>query len=123
MKIAIVGSRDFRHMDFASDIIHSMLIMCIPEAPTENEICLVSGGARGIDSLAESIADKLKIEKQIFIPDWDKYGKKAGFLRNSLIVKEANYLVAFWDGKSKGTKHSIDLAIAKKIPVNIYVRG
>ncbi len=53
----------------------------------------------------------------IFIAEWDKYGKSAGYIRNRLIVQESDMIVAFWDGKSKGTKHSIDQATLKKIPL------
>ena len=81
----------------------------------------VSGGARGVDSFAESIVDST-VKKTIFKPDWDKYGKSAGFIRNKLIIDEADMVLAFWDGSSKGTKHSIDLAIAAGKPLNIYVR-
>ncbi len=86
------------------------------------EPIIVSGGARGIDSLAEIEAKNLKIKTIIFKPDWDRYGKKAGFLRNILIINEADKVIAFWDGASKGTKHSIDLAIKQDKPLDIYVR-
>jgi hypothetical protein len=61
-------------------------------------------------------------KKHIFKPDWDKYGKRAGFIRNELIINEADKIIAFWDGESKGTKLSIDLAIKAGKPIDIYVR-
>ena len=125
MKIAVIGSRDFKDIDEARNIIYECF------SPLERAIHadLVSGGARGIDSLAEEVIDDINrnydanIKKIIFKPDWNKYGKKAGFLRNKLIINEADFVLALWDGKSKGTKHSIDLAIEKGIPIDIYIRN
>jgi hypothetical protein len=71
---------------------------------------LVSGGAKGADTLGERYAKEHNIETKIFLPDWEKYGKKAGFLRNTDIINEAELIIAFWDGQSKGTKDSIDKA-------------
>jgi len=83
---------------------------------------LVSGGARGVDTWASDQAinnTKLSI---VHYAEWDKYGKKAGFLRNHDIINDADMVFAFWNGTSKGTKHSIDLAIKAGKPINIYVR-
>lgn len=121
MKIAVVGSREFKDEQLILDILSSELI------PGDT---LVSGGARGVDTFAEESLIAInkgycpsgQISKQIFKPDWDKYGKRAGFLRNELIINEADKVIAFWDGQSKGTKHSIDLAIKGGKPIDIYVR-
>lgn len=113
-KIAIVGSREFKNKEFVKTKIRDFLC--------PNEDTLISGGARGVDSWAEEVADERKCNKRIFKPEWDKYGKSAGFIRNKLIIDSANYVVAFWDGQSKGTKHSIDLAIKQGKPVDIYIR-
>jgi len=59
------------------------------------------------------MADFLGCKSIIIKPEWNKYGKSAGYKRNSLIINEADKVVAFWKGESKGTKHSIDLAIKK----------
>ena len=119
MKLAIVGSRDFKAVAFAVDKIYDFLV---PHEHEEN-FCVVSGGAKGIDSLGEACAKKLGIETLIIKPDWDTHGKKAGFLRNIDIIKNADFVLVFWDGKSKGSKHSIDLAIKMNKPLNIYVRS
>jgi len=124
MKIAMVGSRNFSDMKFAQFKIQQILIFAIPDCDENKEApILISGGAKGIDSLAEKTANQYQIETKIFIPDWDKYGKRAGFLRNQLIINEADKIIAFWDGKSPGTKHSINLAINAGKPVDIYVRN
>jgi len=124
MKIAIVGSREFSDMKFAQRVIMKELLFAIPctDDVNQEELVLVSGGARGIDTLAEQEADKLKMNKTIFPAEWNKYGKSAGFIRNELIIKEADRVIAFWDGRSKGTKHSINIAILARKPIDIYVR-
>lgn len=103
MKIAIIGSRSFKD--------YSKLEKSILTHIAVSEIDLiVSGGAVGADSLAESFADKYKIPVKLFLPDWELYGRSAGVVRNKYIIKESDVVIAFWDGISKGTKHSIDLA-------------
>ena len=61
----------------------------------------------------------LRKDLRIFIPQWDKYGKKAGYLRNVEMAENANALIAFWDGKSKGTKHMIDIATERNLPIRV----
>jgi hypothetical protein len=70
---------------------------------------LVSGAAKGADSLGEKWAIENQITTLIFPANWKKYGKQAGFIRNVDIIKNCDYVIAFWDNKSKGTKHSISL--------------
>lgn len=127
MKIAVVGSREFKDKDLIRDIMSINFNV-------HNNDTLISGGARGVDSISECIVDKWnkiayaysktpkQIKKIIFKPDWDRYGKSAGFIRNKLIIDEADMVLAFWSNQSKGTKHSIDLAIKANKPINIYIR-
>jgi len=117
MKIAVVGSREFKDLFFIEDILDGLF---------EHDNQLITGGAKGVDKYAENFVKTLhfyEYEPIILLPDWDKYGKKAGFLRNQQIVNQADIIIAFWDGKSKGTKHSIDLAIKANKPIDIYVRN
>lgn len=99
MKLAIVGSRGFSNYELLKETLKKYNIDVI-----------VSGGAEGADSLAEKYALDNNIPLIIFLPDWKQKGKKAGFLRNIKIVEACDGLIAFWDGESRGTKHSIDLA-------------
>ena len=78
---------------------------------------LISGGARGADRLAERFADEHNLKKIIHKPDWNKCGRAAGFMRNAKIIADSDVLVAFWDGKSRGTKDSIEKARKKNITV------
>lgn len=122
MKIAVVGSREFKDIKFIETILLQHFDGQLLYGDILYTEVLISGGARGVDSIAESFWKKHNGKTIIFKPDWDKYGKRAGFLRNELIINEAERVIAFWDGESKGTKHSIDLAIKKGIPVDIYIR-
>jgi len=139
MKIAIVGSREFSDKKFAQRVIMKELLFAIPtEDEDKDQPTLVSGGAKGIDALAEKEADKLRIDKSIYRAKWKdlshpdaviktgKYGKydaMAGFRRNQLIVDKADKVVAFWNGKSNGTKDTIDRAVRAGKPIDIYIRS
>ena len=107
MSIAIVGSRDFKNFDFLEKTI-------LENYKIENITELISGGAIGADTLAEQFAIKHSIPMSIFKLDWDVYGKSAGYKRTSLIIDNSDEIIAFWDGISKETKLSIDLANKSK---------
>lgn len=109
MHIAIVGSRGYMRLDVVRDYISKL-----PE-----DTVIVSGGARGVDTAAEDAARARGLQTLIFPAEWSKYGKSAGFKRNQLIVDASQKLVAFWDGSSRGTKSSIDLAYKKGIEVEV----
>ena len=109
MRIAVIGSRDFNDYD--------QLKMVLNEH--DNIELLVSGGAKGADSLGESWAKEKNVPTLIFKPEWDKYGRSAGFKRNQDIVNNSDLVIAFWDGQSRGTKSSIDLC--KKLAVDVKI--
>jgi len=113
MKVAVIGSRTYKNQVFATkalDLIHKEL----------NITELISGGAIGPDKLSELWAKKNRISTRIIYPDWEHLGKSAGFQRNHQIVAAAQIVVAFWDGNSKGTAHSINLARSKGIDVLVF---
>lgn len=112
MNIAIIGSRTINDYE----LIKNGFIEHYGNSKVNN---IVSGGAIGVDSLAEQLADELKINKIIFKADWNKFGKSAGMIRNKLIVDNADEILAFWDKKSIGTKHTIELA--KKQNKKVYI--
>jgi len=105
MKIAIVGSRGFQNYE----LLKHHIISYFSEEDFFSIEEIISGGARGADELGERFARDFNIPLKLFKPDWDKYGKKAGFLRNIDIINACDICFAFWDGESKGTKHDIDL--------------
>jgi hypothetical protein len=100
MKIAIVGSREYPDMDQVRAFVQSLSIYDT----------VVSGGARGVDKVAEEEAIKRNMRTAIFKAKWQEFGKRAGYLRNEEIVAACDKVVAFWDGKSKGTAHTINIA-------------
>ena len=107
MKLAIVGSKTFTNYDYlVQSIKDNFNILEITE--------IISGGAEGADTLAERFAEENKIKITVFEAEWTKYGRPAGMIRNKDIIKNCDYVIAFWDGKSPGTKDSINLSIQKK---------
>ncbi len=109
-KVAIVGSRDYKNLDQVKEFI---------EAFPEDTI-IVSGGAIGVDTIAEEKAEELGLKIKIFFPDWAKFKKAAGPIRNKKIVDYADLVVAFWRKKSKGTGSTIKLALEAKKPIIIF---
>lgn len=114
-KVAFIGGRDFTDSKAVAEAFQSEL--------EKGDFVLVSGGARGADSIAEGIANSLGRPTLIFPADWDKHGKAAGFIRNAEVVKASDECVAFWDGKSKGTAHAIELFHKAGKPVKICSYG
>lgn len=143
LTLAIIGSREFEDYKLLSDTVKRYF--CLPRMQEceadylEDEFKIfpyyllfnkfVSGGAKGADSLGKrfctlynkhaqryNLPDRIEIQE--FIPDWDQYGKQAGFLRNEEIISAADVVLAFWNG-SNGTKHSIGLAKEQKKPTII----
>lgn len=102
MKLGIVGSRGFNNFSLLEKVIHKYLILW-------DITHIVSGGANGADKLAEKFADNNNKPKIIHHADWSK-GKGAGFARNHKIWESSDIVIAFWDGESKGTKHSFELS-------------
>ena len=77
---------------------------------TDKIACIISGGARGVDKLGETWAKKHGIKVLKFPANWERDGKSAGYKRNLEMAKVGDILVAFWDGKSKGTQHMFEIA-------------
>lgn len=102
MRIIIAGSRTFRDYKFLKSKC-DRIITFEPE-------CIISGLAQGPDRMAIRYAAENNYRVLEFPADWDKYGRKAGYLRNVEMARAATHLIAFWDGKSRGTKHMIDIA-------------
>ena len=116
MKLAIIGSRDFNDYEKVAYYV----IKYFESGWAIDEI--VSGGASGADALAKRIADEYRKVYTEFPADWKTHGKAAGPIRNEQIIQYADKVLAFWDGKSKGTMSSINLARRyKKDTIIIYV--
>ncbi|MBX9636012.1 MAG: DUF2493 domain-containing protein [Nitrosomonas sp.] len=115
MKLAIVGSRNFTNQKELDDIVDAFVLKhgMLPEL-------VVSGGAKGADTLAHAWARKHNVSIKIFKPDWKTKGKAAGVLRNTDIVNECTHMIAFPSKDGKGTQDSIKKAQAKGIPIEIH---
>jgi len=108
MKVGVVGTRTFNDYYRLEE-----------ELKKHNITELISGGCIGADKLAERYARSHKIPLKLFLPDWCKYGKSAGPIRNRQIVLNSNLIIAFWDGISKGTLSTIQLAKNLNTPLII----
>lgn len=97
MKLLIVGSRSIKDFDIS------------PYVPDDVEL-IISGGAAGVDSIAEVYADKHNISKLILRPNYKLYHKGAPLKRNDKMVELCDKVLVVWDGVSRGTKHTIDYA-------------
>lgn len=109
MKVGIVGSRNITYTDF------SKFLSYIPKECTE----IVSGGAVGVDFLAKIAANYLSVKMTEYLPQYNVYGKRAPLVRNNHIVKNSDIVLAFWDMKSRGTLHSINLCKKYNVPYKI----
>lgn len=126
MRLAIIGSRDFVDYELFKKIIHMYFYDCYSTEDDNVEYYafseIISGGAKGADSLARKFAKEFGIKLIEFLPDWDKHGKSAGFIRNEDIIKNCDMVLAFWMNESKGTGHSLSLAKKyKKNSLIIYI--
>ena len=111
-KVIVAGSRDFNNYEVLKARLDTIL-------NKKAEIVIVSGGARGADSLGERYALERNLPCKIFPANWELHGKSTGYKRNAEMAEYADALVAFWDGESKGTGHMIDLAEKKRIQIRV----
>jgi hypothetical protein len=114
MRVIIAGGRDFNDYD-------KMVAICDELLHNDKDIVIVSGMANGADKLGERYAKDRGYDVSYYPARWDKYGKSAGYKRNVEMAENGDMLIAFWDGKSKGTKHMID--IASRLNLRVVVNG
>ena len=129
MRIAIVGSRGFLDPDLVVDFVDRL---------PDNTV-VITGGAKGVDKIAEAAARRRGLEIVIYPAEWNnfnlslnrekkskypcrgKYNAVAGLVRNKTIVNDCDEVVAFWDGKSRGTEFTIEYAKDQKKPVKVII--
>lgn len=131
-RVIIAGSRSFDNYRALTNGVTNIIDELLEEqglVHADAEIEIVSGCARGADQLGEKFAREHGYELIRFPADWNQYGKKAGYIRNTEMAKYATsddtkgVLIAFWDGQSKGTKHMIDIALRYGMKVYVGVGG
>lgn len=127
LRIIIAGGRDFKDYNLLSNTIMQYLEDVDDTGIVSNpkQVKFISGTARGADSLGEQFAYTWGYDVVRFPADWDTHGKSAGYRRNAEMAIYASengndgVLIAFWDGRSRGTKHMIDLA--KRYGLDVHV--
>lgn len=106
MKLLIVGSRSITSFDLS------------PYVSSDVDV-IISGGAQGVDSIAEEYADAKRLSKYIVRPRYDIYGRSAPLKRNEQMVDMADAVLVVWDGSSEGAKHTAKYAQMKNKPLKI----
>lgn len=110
MKVLVCGSRTW-----TDGIVISRRLRGLP-----NDAVIIHGGASGADLQAERVAAKYHLASRCFPAEWNRYGKRAGIIRNlAMLDEQPDLVLAFWDGRSRGTKHTIDEARKRGIPVEV----
>ncbi len=111
MKLAVVGSRSISNASIINQILDQYTFDTV-----------VSGGAKGVDSLAEAYGVNNNMNPAIvFRPDYKTYGRSAPFVRNKLIIEAADFVVSIWDGISTGTHDSMKHANKLQIPMDVWI--
>ena len=115
MRIIIAGSRGFANVKLMTEKLNKLFSVNKPTL-------IVSGGAKGADQLGENYARRMNIPVQQYLPQWKTFGISAGMKRNRLMAENADALVAFWDGSSRGTAQMIEYAnrMGLKVRVVLY---
>lgn len=98
MRLLIAGSRSITEFDLS-------------EYVSNNTDLIICGGAKGIDTVAEKYADDHRISKLVLRPNYALNGKSAPLKRNEVMIDLADSVLVIWDGKSRGTKYTIDYAM------------
>ena len=106
MKLLIVGSRSITDFDLSPYI-------------SKDVDTIISGGANGIDTLAEEYADVNRLSKYILRPQYNLYGRAAPLRRNEQMVDLADAVLVIWDGRSKGTQHTLKYTQKKNKPITL----
>ncbi|MBE6733076.1 MAG: DUF2493 domain-containing protein [Ruminococcaceae bacterium] len=114
-RVVIAGCRNYNNYDEAKVYID----FCLSNVRKENDIIIVSGGASGADKMGERYAKENGFEVEQYPADWEKYGRSAGPIRNRQMAEVCDYVICFWDGKSRGTRSMIELAKKYGKPVKI----
>ena len=112
MKVIIAGSRDFKDYELLKQYCDLIL-------SKSNDVEIVSGTARGADQLGEKYAKEREYSIKQFPADWDTHSKAAGYIRNAEMADYADGLIAFWDGKSRGTKGMLETAKKKGLAIRL----
>lgn len=114
-RVIIAGGRDFQDYSLLQRAVDGFL------NGINDEIAIICGKAKGADTLGEQYANERGYAVHAYPADWHHYGKAAGFIRNKEMAQNADALVAFWDGHSRGTKNMIELAQRHQLKLRVII--
>ena len=109
MRVAVIGSRNLQVRDLEKYL-------------PANTSCIVTGGARGVDTSARIHARRHGIPLREFLPDYHTYGYLAPLIRNGIILENSDLVLAFWDGYSRGTAYVIKKCREKGIECRVFMQ-
>ncbi len=120
MRLLVCGGRDCTDQKLVSNEISAEL-GAIAYIGGGADVVIIHGGAKGADYCAGKFAEQFDLECEEFHADWKQFGRAAGHVRNAEMLKEGrpSRVLAFWDGKSKGTLHMVTTAAAARLSVRI----
>ena len=118
-KVIVAGSRTAGQDVDAYLLLESKLNILLKRKSITHDIVIVSGTANGADKMGEHYATVYNYKVERYPADWNRFGKRAGYIRNETMAQNADALVALWDGESRGTKHMIDIAGQHFLPTRI----
>jgi hypothetical protein len=121
MRLIIAGGREFKDYDLLCD---EASYFIVENVGFNEEVVILSGLARGADKLGVEFAKECEYTLECYPADWHKWGyfdRGAGLKRNKVMATKADSLIAFWDGKSRGTMHMIDTAHEKGLEVKVVM--
>lgn len=114
-RVIIAGGREFNDYQLLKEKCDNILATMVKSC----QIVILSGTAKGADKLGEQYAQEKGYTVEQYPADWNSHGKKAGIIRNAQMANSAQALIAFWDGKSRGTKNMIEVASSKGLAVRV----
>ncbi|MEX0660500.1 MAG: DUF2493 domain-containing protein [Balneolaceae bacterium] len=112
-KLIIAGSRSFKNYE-------TLCRVCDFYLQNKKEVLIISGGARGADALGLRYAKENQLPVKIYKPNWQKYGRAGGIVRNLEMANNAHGLLAFWNGASSGTKNMLQQAQKKELKIHVH---
>lgn len=114
-RVIIAGGRNFKDYNLLKTKCDAFL----EEKRKTHEVVVISGTASGADAMGERYAQERGLAVRRFPADWNQYGKAAGYIRNCQMADNADALIAFWDGRSRGTGNMIEIARKRNMPIRV----
>lgn len=118
MRVIIAGGRDFSDYDQMVEAFEQLFLY--EGAVLDDDLTIVTGGAKGADSLGYQLGAEYELPQSVYHAAWDDYGPAAGPIRNAAMAAASDVLLAFWDGQSRGTLNMIDTALKEGLEVHVY---